>query len=303
MTGLALDIGGTKLAAGLISADGELLAEKRSPTPTAGVWDAAATLLRSVADGHTITGVGIASAGPVNIEAGTVSPLNIPDWRDFPIVDAVRELFPGVPVRMAMDGTCTALGEYRFGAGRGTPDMLGMIVSTGVGGGVLLGGRPVGGRTGNAGHIGHVVVPGAEDIACACGGVGCLEAVASGPSSVRWANARGWAGTTGLELSESAQAGDAIALAALRRSGTAVGVAIASASALLDLDLAVVGGGFAQSGPPMWEAMRQAAAARAGLSFTRGLRIVPAELGGRATLIGAGALTLGDQPRSGFVQA
>ncbi|MFD4181220.1 ROK family protein [Rhodococcus sp. NPDC058514] len=292
MTGLALDIGGTKLAAGLISPDGELLTEKRTPTPTTGVWDAAATLLRTVADGHAISGIGIASAGPVDVESGTVSPLNIPDWRDFPIVDAARELFPGVPVRMAMDGTCTALGEYRFGAGRGSGNMLGMVVSTGVGGGVLLGGQIVGGRTGNAGHIGHVVVPGAEDVPCACGGVGCLEAVASGPSSVRWANAQGWSGSTGLELSESAQSGDPVALAALRRSGTAVGVAIASAAALLDLELAVVGGGFAQAGPPMWEPMRAAAAAHAGLSFTRGLRIVPAALGGRATLIGAGALTL-----------
>ncbi|MFC7446671.1 ROK family protein [Rhodococcus daqingensis] len=294
MTGLALDIGGTKLAAGLISREGELLTEKRTPTPTSGVWDAAATLLRTVADGHTVTGIGIASAGPVDIEAGTVSPLNIPDWRDFPVVEAVRGLFPGVPVRMAMDGTCTALGEYHFGAGRGTGNMLGMIVSTGVGGGVVLGGRAVGGRTGNAGHIGHVVVPGAEDVACACGGLGCLEAVASGPSSVRWANARGWAGSTGLELAESARAGDAVALAALRRSGSAVGVAIASAAALLDLDLAVVGGGFAQAGPPMWEPMVEAAARRARLSFTRDLRIVPAALGGRATLIGAGALTLVD---------
>lgn len=295
MTVLALDIGGTKLAAGVLSPDGELLGEQRVPTPAAGVWDATETLLREVADGRPVTAVGIGSAGPVDVDAGVVGPLNIPQWRTgFPLVDAVRSLFPGARVALAVDGACCTLAEQRFGAGRGTANQIGMIVSTGVGGGLILDGRVVGGRTGNAGHIGHVVVPGAEDVPCVCGGFGCLEAVASGPSSVRWANARGWTGTTGHELSESADAGDAVALAALHRAGTAVGTAIASTAALLDLDLAVVGGGFGQSGAPLWGPMREAADRHARLSFSRGLRIVPAELGGRATLFGAGALMLAE---------
>ncbi|TQF69151.1 ROK family protein [Rhodococcus spelaei] len=293
MTVLALDIGGTKLAAGLVSPAGELLRERRVPTPTTGVWEATETLLREVSEGRPVTAVGIGSAGPVDVEAGVVGPLNIAQWREgFPLVDAVRSLFPGAQVRLAVDGACCALAEQRFGAGRGTANQIGMIVSTGVGGGVILDGRIVGGRTGNAGHIGHVVVPGVDDVPCACGGFGCLEAVASGPSAVRWANARGWVGSTGLELSESANAGDEVALAALHRAGTAVGTAITSAAALLDLELAVVGGGFGQSGEPLWGPMVEAAARHARLSFSSGLRIVPAELGGRATLIGAGALML-----------
>ncbi|MFC9789757.1 ROK family protein [Rhodococcus sp. NPDC127528] len=290
---LALDVGGTKLAAGLVSPAGELLRERRVPTPATDVWEATEALLREVADGQPVSAVGIGSAGPVDVEAGIVGPLNIPQWRTgFRLVSAVEALFPGARVHLAIDGACCALAEQRFGAGRGTANQIGMIVSTGVGGGLIVDGRVVGGRTGNAGHIGHVVVPGADDVPCACGGFGCLEAVASGPSSVRWANAHGWAGSTGLELSESANAGDAVALAALRRAGTAVGTAIASTAALLDLELAVVGGGFGQSGAPLWGPMVEAADRHARLSFSRGLRIVPAELGDRATLIGAGALTL-----------
>ncbi|MGW0040332.1 ROK family protein [Rhodococcus sp. NPDC003348] len=295
MTALALDIGGTKFAAARVQPDGTLVAERRVATPGSDVWAVAEKLLTEVAGGHRVRRIGIGSAGPVDVAAGTVGPLNIPEWRGgFGLVDAVRGLFPEAEVTLAIDGACCTLAEYRFGAGRGTGNQIGMIVSTGVGGGVLIGGRIAGGRTGNAGHIGHAVVPGAEDVACACGGFGCLEAVASGPSAVRWANARGWSGSTGLELSRAADAGDGVALAALHRAGTAVGTAIASAAALLDLDLAVVGGGFGQAGAPLWEPMRAAARRHARLSFSRGLRIVPAALGGRATLIGAGALTLVD---------
>lgn len=295
MTALALDIGGTKFAAARVEPDGTLVDERRVATPATEVWAVAASLLTEVAGGRRVRRIGIGSAGPVDVDAGTVGPLNVPEWRHgFPLVDAVQTLFPDGEITLAIDGACCTLAEYRFGAGRGVPDQIGMIVSTGVGGGVLLGGRIAGGRTGNAGHIGHVVVPGAEGVPCACGGFGCLEAVASGPSSVRWANERGWAGSTGLELSEAAESGDDIALAALHRAGTAVGTAIASAAAVLDLDLAVVGGGFGQAGAPLWGPMRAAARRHAQLSFSRELRIVPAALGGRATLIGAGALTLVD---------
>lgn len=109
---------------------------------------------------------------------------------------------------------------------------------------------------------------------------------------MRWARSQGWSGNTGRELAEGARSGDAIAVDALHRAGTALGGAIASAAALLDVDLAVIGGGFAQSGTPLWEPMLDAAARHARLSFIAGLRIVPAELGGAGTLTGAGLLAL-----------
>ncbi|BBE44105.1 ROK family protein [Rhodococcus erythropolis] len=289
---LALDIGGTKMAAGVVSEDGRVPAFDSVPTPQTDPWGACAALLERVADGRDVDGVGIACAGPVDTVAGVVAPINITEWaQGFELVAGVRSVFPDAGTALAMDGAAAALAEFHHGAGRGTPNLLSLVVSTGIGGGIVLGGEIARGRTGNAGHIGHLVVPGSSE-PCSCGGVGCLETVASGPSAVRWARSQGWSGNTGRELAEGARSGDAIAVDALHRAGTALGGAIASAAALLDVDLAVIGGGFAQSGAPLWEPMLDAAARHARLSFIAGLRIVPAELGGAGTLTGAGLLAL-----------
>lgn len=288
---IALDIGGTKFAAARVADDGTLEGVETTPTPKVGVWDACAALLTKVAGTEPVDRVGIGSAGPIDTVAGTTGPLNIAEWRNnFGIVAAVQGLFPTAEITFAIDGGCAALAEYRYGAARGVPNLLGMVVSTGIGGGIVLDGQIVRGRTGNAGHVGHIVVNNEDP--CACGGVGCIEAVASGPSTVRWAQAQGWAGTTGIELSKAAAAGDPIGVAALHRSGTALGQAISSAAALLDVDLVVVGGGFAQSGPLLWDPLQESLRRHAGLSFIKELRVVPAELGGLGTLTGAGALTL-----------
>lgn len=289
---LAVDIGGTKMAAGVVSEDGRVPVFDSVPTPQTDPWGSCAALLERVADGREVDGVGIACAGPVDTVAGVVAPINITEWaQGFELVAGVRSLFPDAGTALAMDGAAAALAEFHHGAGRGTPNLLSLVVSTGVGGGIVLGGEIARGRTGNAGHIGHIVVPGSAE-PCSCGGVGCLETVASGPSAVRWARSQGWSGNTGRELAEGARSGDAIAVDALHRAGTALGGAIASAAALLDVDLAVIGGGFAQSGTPLWEPMLDAAARHARLSFIAGLRIVPAELGGAGTLTGAGLLAL-----------
>lgn len=289
---LALDIGGTKMAAGVVSEDGRVPVFDSVPTPQTDPWGACAALLERVADGRDVDGVGIACAGPVDTVAGVVAPINITEWaQGFELVAGVRSVLPDAGTALAMDGAAAALAEFHHGAGRGTPNLLSLVVSTGIGGGIVLGGEIARGRTGNAGHIGHLVVPGSSE-PCSCGGVGCLETVASGPSAVRWARSQSWSGNTGRELAEGARSGDAIAVDALHRAGTALGGAIASAAALLDVDLAVIGGGFAQSGAPLWEPMLDAAARHARLSFIAGLRIVPAELGGAGTLTGAGLLAL-----------
>lgn len=291
MTVLALDIGATKIAVGLVGADGMTHEVGRIQVPPTGVWEAVRGLLLAAANGSEVDLVGIGSCGPVDAPAGITTPLNIPEWRDgFALVPAVQELFPGATVRFAIDGVCLALAERHFGAARETPDALAMTVSSGIGGGVIVGGMVAVGHTGNAGHIGHMIVPGSTD-PCACGGVGCVEAVASGPSSVRWARERGWHGTTGIELAADAEAGDRIAKAALRRAGIALGQVISSAAALLDVDLVVIGGGFAQSGEPLWRPLQEALGAHARIEFLRDLHVVPSELGDQATLVGAGLLT------------
>ncbi|MEU1983573.1 ROK family protein [Nocardia sp. NPDC019395] len=291
---LALDIGATKFAAGVVDAAGAVTAVRRAPVPVRGVWDVCRELLVSVADGAAVSAIGIGSAGPVDEPAGITKPLNIPEWRDgFPIVAAVRELFPGAAVRFAMDGACLALAEQHSGALHGVRNALAMTVSSGIGGGIIVDGRVSLGRTGNAGHIGHIVVPG-WDVRCACGGVGCVEAVASGMSSARWAREQGWPGETGAELARAARAGDPIAVSALARAGTALGQAISSAAALLDIDTVVIGGGFAHSGEPLWGPLRVAVDRHAGLGFLRGLRVELSRLDEGATLVGAAVLACSD---------
>jgi glucokinase len=289
---LALDIGGTKIAAGIVDADGTLLCSARQPTPRDSdpeqVWAAAERAIAEVLDGP-VDGIGISSAGPVNLAGGTISPVNIPAWRGFPVVRRAADTVPGVPVRLAGDGLCMALGEHWRGAGQGAEFLLGMVVSTGIGGGLVLDGVPYSGRTGNAGHVGHMVVD-VDGPACSCGGHGCVEAIASGPHLAAWAREHGWVGADARELAQAAGAGDAVALQAFRRGARAIAAMIASVGAVCDLDLVVIGGGVAQAGPVLFDPLREELSGYLGLSFISGLRVLPAALGGEAGLVGAAAL-------------
>lgn len=296
---LAVDFGGTKVEAALVHPDGRLVDGSRHRRPTGATSDSP-TLARAVADviadalaaqpaDAELIGIGIGSAGPIDTANGTVSPLNVPAWRRHPLVADVRALVPGVPVSLAIDGLCIAVAEHWVGAGRDAENLLGMVVSTGVGGGVVLGGRAMPSPTGNGGHIGHIGVGGFDD-RCACGGHGCLEAVASGPRTVAWARTQGFQGTTGEALAAAHAAGDPVAIAAVERAGTALGRAIASAANLLDLDVAAVGGGFSRVSPALFEHARAAIEDYTAFDFVRRVRIVPSGLGDEGPLIGTAAL-------------
>lgn len=288
---LALDIGGTKIAAGIVDDAGTVQQRFQQPTPSdsaEAAWQITADLIGQARSVAPVRAVGIASAGPVALGAGTISPVNIAVWQDFPIVDRVAEL-TGLPVRLGGDGLCMALGEHWRGAGRGAQFLLGMVVSTGIGGGLVLDGAPYDGRTGNAGHVGHVVAD-VDGELCVCGGHGCVETIASGPRMTRWAQQQGWTGADAKELAAAAEAGDAVALAAFRRGTTALAAVIASTAAVCDLDLVVIGGGVAKAGEVLFGPLRAALTRYAGLTFIRDLRVVPAALGGDAGLVGAAAL-------------
>lgn len=293
---LALDIGGTKIAAGLVDADGTLVTSDRRPTPHGddpeAVWAVVDGLIRQLTADTRVRGAGIASAGPIHVPTGTVSPINLTAWCDFPVRDRVAAVLRGLPVRLAGDGLAMALGEQWRGAGQGAPFLLGMVVSTGVGGGLVLDGAPYDGRTGNAGHVGHVVVE-MDGPPCSCGGHGCVEAIAGGPRMAQWAREQGWdapPGADAKELADAASRGNEVALAAFRRGGTAVAAMIASVGAVCDLDLVVIGGGVAKAGALLFEPMRAALAGYARLDFIADIRVVPARLGGDAGLVGAAAL-------------
>jgi glucokinase len=296
---LAVDIGGTKAESALVDAAGALVAGSRHRRPTgpsasseelaAAVLGVIAGSLGALPPGAVLAGVGVGSAGPVSVGAGLASPLNLPVWRDFPLRQLISDAVPGVPVTLRIDGECIALAEHWVGAAVGYDNVMGMIVSTGIGGGIILEGNSIGGPTGNAGHIGHVEVGGFDD-ACLCGGTGCVEAIASGPKTVAWAAAQGWSGTTGEELSASYAAGDEIARRAVERSGRAIGQAIASATALTDLEIVAIGGGFSRVTPDLFRFIREAVDKRAPFGFVTKVRVVPSSLSDAGPLIGAAAL-------------
>ncbi len=291
MAALAFSIDATMIAAGRVDPDGNVDDQRRIPTPAISVWDTCHRLLLDAAGGDEVTSVGICSAGPVDMAAGIVAPGDIAEWvAGFDIVSATRELFPNASVGFAVEGVCLALAEQHHGQARGVMDAMAISLSSHITGGMMVGGFVLVGHTGNAGNIGHMVVAGYDD-RCACGGRGCLEAIASGPSSITWARTQGWTGSTADALAEAAQTGDSVATAALQRVGTALGQAISSAAALLDLEMVIVGGPLAQSGPPLWRPLSQAVATHARLSYLSGLRVVPSTLDASATLSGAGLLT------------
>jgi glucokinase len=299
---LALDVGGTKLAAAWVDDNGGVHGRREVPTRPSGtglgeqLWQATAALLDDVAAGEQPTAVGVGCGGPMRWPDGVVSPVNLPAWRQFPLRARLRERFPDATVRVHNDAVAMVAGEHWRGAATGTESALGVVVSTGVGGGLILGGRIVDGVGGNAGHLGHVVVDPAGPV-CGCGARGCLEAVARGPAVVHWAVDRGWSPdpgdvVDGRSLARSASAGNPIAVGAFSRAGDALGIALASAAALLELQVVVVGGGLARAGDLLLSPARDSFRRHAGLDFVRRCRIVPAAAGGDAGLIGAAALVV-----------
>ena len=300
---LAIDVGGTKFAAGLVEPGGRVISWAQTATPqeldAEQLWrtlDALLTRVLTEADVDPATGlagVGCGCGGPMEWPAGKVSPLNIPAWRAFPLRDRLAERFTGLPVRLHNDAVCLAAGEHWRGAGRGRTTMLGIVVSTGVGGGLVLDGRLINGATGNAGHIGHVVVD-PDGPPCVCGGQGCVEAIARGPALAAWAQAQGWRPgqpqVTAKDLADDAAQGHPIGLKAMRRAGHALGIAIASATDLCDLEVVSIGGGLSQAGSLLFDPLEEALRRHVGLDFARDVVVVPAALGQSAGLVGAAAL-------------
>jgi glucokinase len=306
---LALDVGGTKLAAAVVDGTGRIRSRSRVPTPATGSAEAlyeallacaAAALRGADVAPYDLDGIGVACGGPMRWPEGAVSPLNIPAWRDFPLRRRLAAEFDGQPVLVHNDAVALATGEHWKGAGAGRSHLLAMTVSTGVGGGLVLGGRLHHGASGNGGHVGHLVVE-PDGPPCACGGRGCLEAIASGPHTVARALADGWTPpdpdhADGPALAAAAAAGDKVASASLTRSGQAVGRALASCANLLDLEVAAVAGGLASSGPSFWDPLHEAFAVHARMAFAAACQVIPARLGADTVLLGAAAfLLLGDR--------
>lgn len=282
MTGpvLAVDIGGTKMAAAVVDEHGAVHQAVTRPTPSTGDAELLFAELTSVVDAarHRAgqpdpVACGVGCGGPMSTGGETVSPLNIAAWRDFPLRRRLAD-HTGLTTAVDNDAKALALGEGWLGAARGVRSFMAMVVSTGVGGGIVLDGRLLHGASGNAGHVGHVVVE-PDGRLCGCGARGCLEAEASGSA---------------IEAVTGRPARDA-APEVVARAGTLVGRAVASVANLLDLDLVVVAGSVALGfGAPFFAAANQEVAQRARLSFSRHTCVKPAGLGANGPLVGAAAV-------------
>jgi len=293
---LAIDLGGTKLEAALVGDDGAILSGSRVRRDTGpgldhdglreALREVTTAALRALPDGTALRGAGIGSAGPIDRTRGTIDPVNMPGVRGFRLGDetaaALRDAgTDGVTVRVGHDGGCLALAESWMGATQDARASLAIVVSTGIGGGFVVDGMPIGGASGNAGHLGQTAFDGLT-----------LEEIASGPASVAWAQDHGWAGSTGEQLGHDAASGDRIARAAIERSAAAVGQALADAATLCDLDVIAIGGGFSRVSEDYIELVGAALRVSAVLAYARAARVVRSGLGDGGPLIGAAALVL-----------
>jgi glucokinase len=280
---LAIDIGGSKIAVGLVTRNGELIDRTQfvvnAQDSSEELFDdlsraVDAQLLRAV-DHHGVrpSVVGVGSAGPITANVETISPLNIPQWRGFELRQRLETL-TGLPVFGDGDAKALALAEGWLGAARGVDNFMAMVVSTGVGGGIVLNGQLLDGETGNAGHIGHVIVE-PNGRRCTCGGRGCLEAEASGPAIEA---------ITGRSPTQPTYE-------IMVRTGRLVGRGVASACNLLDLKLVVVGGSVALGfGATFFNAAQRTLDELCTIEFSRKARIVPTRLSDEGPLIGASAV-------------
>jgi len=275
---LAVDIGGTKLVVGVVDEAARVLWSTRCPTPGADgelMYSTLASMLDEATAAAPARPVvcGVGCGGPMEPGGRMVSPLNITGWRGFPLLQRLESDL-GLPVAIDNDAKALALAEHWVGAGRGVDNFLAMVVSTGVGGGLVLDGRLLEGRLGNAGHVGHVIVE-PDGAVCPCGAQGCLEAEISGPSIAR---------RLGHAPADAPEAEKV-------RAGQLLGRGVASVSSLLDLDLVLVGGSVALGfGDSFFAAANEELARRARLDFSVGASVRPVGLGDEAPIIGAAAV-------------
>lgn len=307
-----IDLGGTKMLAVIVDENGGILASEEQPTLAE---EGAERVMARMADmvrrlvaesGRRVQALGVATAGTLDPEDGTVRFAGNLGWTDVPLGRTLaREL--GMKVTVENDANAAAYGEWKAGAGRGTRHCVFVTVSTGVGGGIISDGRLIRGLTASAGEIGHITIDWNGPV-CGCGNVGCLELYASGTAigkagaaaaaadpaagSAMLEQAGGDASRiTSREVAAAAAAGDALATQVLREAGRALGVGLASIIHMTNPELIILGGGASKIGAPLLGPMEDAMRRYAIPSVGNKVRIVPPELGVPAGAIGAALFT------------
>jgi glucokinase len=304
---LAIDLGGTQYRVAAISADAEIHARVARPTradaaPEVVIEDLVDAIgeIRARVQGRPILGVGVSAPGPLDPATGIVFQApNLPRWRDVPLATALQAQL-ALPVLLGNDANLAGLAEARHGAGQGARDLVYLTVSTGIGSGILIGGRLVLGAHGAAGEAGHMALS-LDGPLCGCGNRGCLEAYASGTGLANRATealAAGRASSlsriqeelTAVHISDAADEGDALAQELIDQAGHALGVGIRNLLHLFNPSVVVIGGGVSQIGPRLWDPVLKAVNHDAMTAYRQDLRIVPAALGDDSGLIGAALL-------------
>lgn len=302
---LAADIGGTKIITALVSADGRILARDTRPSLAAQgagavigrLTDAMEDLLeKNDLKPSRLGGIGIACAGGIDTGRGVVvtpSP-NMPGWADIPLGSIIGERF-GKPAFVINDASAAALGEHRYGAGKGVADLVLLTVGTGIGGGIIINGELYLGAAGGAGEIGHTTVADGPD--CGCGNRGCLEMLASGRAVARDARARlekgeasvlsDMAGVTAEQVGAAARQGDSLAQSVIERAAYYLGIGLVNVTNIFNPEMIIIGGSLAALGDMLIEPGRRMVAERAFSISARAVRIVTAGLGNEAGVCGA----------------
>jgi glucokinase len=312
---IGIDLGGSNIKAGVVDSDGGILRDTTLPAEAsrgpAHVIEQISKGIRQLLDAshedaEKCIGIGVGSPGSVDLDGGTVRyPPNFPGWTVVRLGEALEKNF-GLRVAVDNDANAAAVGEARFGAGVGRPDFVMITLGTGVGGGLILGGKIYRGPFGAAGEIGHITIDYNGPL-CNCGNRGCIEAyvgakylteravekVQSNPRSIIVTLVDG--DLTRIDpkvVSLAAQEGDSTALEILEETGKYLGIALASVVNLLDLRLIIIGGGIARAGKPLFDAVRKSVSQHVLKPMTEGLEVLPAKLGNAAGILGAAALVL-----------
>ncbi len=304
---VAVDLGGTKIIAALVSPAGEVTARERAPSSAAnGPQAVIARIITTInwllsnrgLSIRQVEGLCVAAAGPTDMTAGvvTASP-NLPGWENVPLRDIMREQYQ-TNAYLINDAKAAALGEHRFGAGKGVENMLGVTLGTGIGGGIVIHGRLYFGESGGAGEVGHMTVE-AGGPRCTCGNTGCWELYASGTAMAKEAARRVAAGEksalagkppiTGEDVAAAAAQGDAVAQAAVERTARYLGIGLASLVNIFNPRMIVIGGGLSRMGETLLSPARLVVLERAFPLLSGACEIVVSTLGDDAGLLGAAA--------------
>jgi glucokinase len=309
-TVLAIDIGGTKLAAGIVDADGRILFRGEVPTVAAEgperVLDRTVQLTRDLLaktglPAAAIHRIGIGCAGPVDRQAGLIlNPPNLPGWVRVPLVEYFEKALSR-PAVLENDANAAALGESRYGAGKGAQSLVYLTVSTGIGSGIILDGKIWHGLKDGAGEVGHMtLVP--DGPTCGCGNTGCLEALASGPSIARRARETLATGRrsrlrelpdfTAADVARLAREGDPVAVEVWDGTVRFLGLGVAAIVTILAPERVVLGGGVTEAGDFLFDPLRREVRRRVKLVAVESVPILPAALGRDVGILGAAAVAL-----------